>query len=72
MILTINSDCYSKHHNSPEADGFPCGAGLKVYVEFNLGQGCATVFVQGPQPLSLGGSQVASVKIPIRGIPTKL
>jgi len=72
MILTINTKFYSKLHHCLEADGFPCEAGLKVYVEFNLSQGRPTVFVQGPQPLSLGGSQVARVKVPIRRIPIKL
>jgi hypothetical protein len=72
MILTINTDCYSQHHHRLEADGFTCEAGLKVYVAYNLGQVRPTVFVQGPQPLSLGGSQVACLKTPIREIPIKL
>jgi hypothetical protein len=43
-----------------------------VYVAYSLGQGRPPVFVQGPQPLSLGGSKVVRAKIPMRGIPTKL
>jgi hypothetical protein len=72
MILTINTNCFSKHHHGMKADGFPSEAGLKVFVAYNLDQVRPTVFVQGPQPLSLDGSQVARKKIPVIGISTKL
>ena len=68
MILAINTNSFFKHHHCREADGVPCEARLKVYIVYNLDQGRLNVFVQGPQPLSLGGSQVALVKTPIRGI----
>jgi hypothetical protein len=37
LILAINTDFYSQNHHSLEVDGFPCEAGLKVYVGYYLG-----------------------------------